>query len=114
MERRSGVWNNPTPGLFSRQCRPQIHISAKADGHNWIVCERILGLFKSLHSDEYEGTGLGLGICKRIVERYGAESGLKGVPAKGRLSISPSRESGSPWLDSYSLGLVVLAVYDNP
>jgi light-regulated signal transduction histidine kinase (bacteriophytochrome) len=33
--------------------------------------ERIFGLFKRLHKDEYPGTRLGLAICRRIVERYG-------------------------------------------
>ncbi len=33
--------------------------------------ERIFGLFKRLHTgDEYSGTGIGLAICQRIVERY--------------------------------------------
>ena len=32
---------------------------------------RVFGLFKRLHSgDEYSGTGIGLAICQRIVERY--------------------------------------------
>jgi signal transduction histidine kinase len=63
---------------------PEIHISAETRDGNWIVAvgdngigfdqqyaERIFGLFKRLHKDEYPGTGLGLAICQRIVERYG-------------------------------------------
>jgi signal transduction histidine kinase len=63
---------------------PQINISAETRDGNWIVAvrdngigfeqqyaERIFGLFKRLHKDEYPGTGLGLAICQRIVERYG-------------------------------------------
>jgi signal transduction histidine kinase len=63
---------------------PEIHISTEESDGNWIIsvrdngigfdqqyAERIFGLFKRLHKDEYPGTGLGLAICQRIVERYG-------------------------------------------
>jgi signal transduction histidine kinase len=63
---------------------PEINISAEARDSSWIIsvsdngigfdqqyAERIFGLFKRLHKDEYPGTGLGLAICQRIVERYG-------------------------------------------
>ncbi len=64
--------------------RPEIRISTEESDGNWIVsvrdngigfdqryAQRIFGLFKRLHKDEYPGTGLGLAICQRIVERYG-------------------------------------------
>jgi signal transduction histidine kinase len=63
---------------------PNICISAEPSGAQWVIAftdngigfeqqyaERIFGLFKRLHKDEYPGTGLGLAICQRIVERYG-------------------------------------------
>lgn len=40
-------------------------------GFDQQYADRIFGLFKRLHSDAYPGTGLGLAVCKRIVERYG-------------------------------------------
>jgi PAS domain S-box-containing protein len=75
---------------------PEIHISAERAGHQWIVAvrdngigfeqqyaERIFGLFKRLHKDEYAGTGLGLAICQRIVERFGGGMWAEGRPGDG-------------------------------
>ena len=75
---------------------PEIGISVEEDGERWIVsvrdngigfepryAERIFGLFKRLHKDEYPGTGLGLAICQRIVERYGGRMWAEGRPGEG-------------------------------
>ncbi len=73
-----------------------IHITAKFDGANCVVsvcdngigfepqyAERIFGLFKRLHREEYPGTGLGLAICHRIIERYGGRIWAQGTPGRG-------------------------------
>lgn len=76
--------------------RPEIHIAAEQSGNEWIIsvgdngigfeqqyAERIFGLFKRLHKDEYPGTGLGLSICMRIVERYGGRMWAEGKLGQG-------------------------------
>jgi signal transduction histidine kinase len=63
---------------------PRIQIQARRDRGNWIFsvadngcgfdqefAERIFGLFQRLHGREIEGTGMGLSISRKIVERHG-------------------------------------------
>lgn len=46
--------------------------------------DRIFKMFERLHSaEEIEGTGIGLAICKRIVEQHGGEIGLASTPGEG-------------------------------
>jgi light-regulated signal transduction histidine kinase (bacteriophytochrome) len=68
-----------------RASRPlEIHVSSTREG-SWYkfsvadngvgvraeYLKKIFGMFKRLHRDEYPGVGIGLAICKRIVERCG-------------------------------------------
>lgn len=66
----------------------QIIIEDNGIGFEDIHAERIFSLFERLHSRRaYEGTGMGLAICRRIVERHGGFLTAKGVPGKGATFI---------------------------
>jgi PAS domain S-box-containing protein len=80
---------------------PIVHISASRQDGYWVFAvrdngigidpqykERIFGLFKRLHTgDQYSGTGIGLAICQRIVERYRGRIWVESEPGKGATFI---------------------------
>ena len=68
--------------LADEQCR--ITVEDNGIGFDEQYAERIFGIFQRLHPrDVYEGTGIGLAICRRIVEYHGGEITAQSKPGKG-------------------------------
>ncbi|MBI1318377.1 MAG: hypothetical protein GC168_05415 [Candidatus Hydrogenedens sp.] len=86
---------------FRSEASPEIRVSAVPDGSsgpetvqvrvqdNGIgidpqFADRVFKVFQRLHArQDYPGTGIGLAICKRIVERHGGELWLESEPGRG-------------------------------
>lgn len=96
---------------FRRGDRPvRVHVGAVSRGETWLISirdngigiegqhlEHIFAIFKRLHTaKEYPGTGIGLSICKRVIENHGGAIWAESHPGQGTTMFFTLR----PWSDT--------------
>jgi len=95
---------------FRGDRKPVISVTAEREGKHWNFevsdngigiakeyLDQIFLIFQRLHNrSEYEGTGIGLAVCKKIVERHGGRIGVRSEPGAGSTFFFSLQESAAP------------------
>jgi signal transduction histidine kinase len=81
---------------YRSEAPPSIQIREAGTSNEWIFCvadngvgfeqsqaETVFGVFQRLHGRNYPGTGIGLAICRRIIERNGGRMWAESSPGEG-------------------------------
>ncbi len=82
---------------YRKEDRLHVGVASRRENNHWLFCvedngigippeytETIFGIFKRLHTNKtYAGSGMGLAICQRIVERYHGRIWVESEPGRG-------------------------------
>jgi two-component system CheB/CheR fusion protein len=91
---------------------PRIHVSAERDAEGWLFAvrdngigidpkdnERVFGMFTRLHGSEIPGTGIGLALCKKILDHKGGRIWVESETGRGatfKFTIPGGRKESGP------------------